>query len=128
MVLKSAASIREQIERTDQLIRASGYRGQISFRAPFAKQLVVLPWVLWQDGRQQVLFDVRSKDTLNQDVEFIVDNVLDDVRPGSVILLHDGGGERHATVDATRIIIDRLREQGYRFVTVSEIMKRAGIL
>lgn len=52
----------------------------------------------------------------------IVDNVLRGVKPGSVVLLHDGGGDRTPTVQALPQIIDALRRQGYRFVTVPELM------
>ena len=48
--------------------------------------------------------------------------------PGAIILLHDGLNltrhpDRSATVDALPTIIHRLREKGYRFVTVSELLQ-----
>jgi cellulose synthase/poly-beta-1,6-N-acetylglucosamine synthase-like glycosyltransferase/peptidoglycan/xylan/chitin deacetylase (PgdA/CDA1 family)/spore germination protein YaaH len=48
-----------------------------------------------------------------------------DARPwmrGSIILLHDGGGNRQATVDALPTLIKALREHGYKIVPVSELM------
>jgi len=41
---------------------------------------------------------------------------------GNVILLHDGGGDRSATVEALRLLIPELKRRSYRFVTVSELM------
>ena len=41
---------------------------------------------------------------------------------GSVILMHDGGGDRSATVAALPVLIDTLRAKGYTFVPVSELM------
>ncbi|HEV2280252.1 MAG TPA: glycosyltransferase [Acidobacteriaceae bacterium] len=41
---------------------------------------------------------------------------------GSVILMHDGGGNRQATVDALPLLIKTLRAKGYEFVPVSELM------
>jgi peptidoglycan-N-acetylglucosamine deacetylase len=41
---------------------------------------------------------------------------------GSIILMHDGGGNRQATVDALPLLIDTLREQGYTIVPVSALM------
>ncbi|MFZ1015211.1 MAG: glycosyltransferase, partial [Terracidiphilus sp.] len=41
---------------------------------------------------------------------------------GSVILMHDGGGNRQPTVDALPVLIDMLRERGYTFVPVSSLM------
>jgi peptidoglycan/xylan/chitin deacetylase (PgdA/CDA1 family) len=42
-------------------------------------------------------------------------------RPGAVILLHDGGGDRAETIKALPWIIDGLRERGYEFVTLEEM-------
>lgn len=58
--------------------------------------------------------------------EDIAQQVLQQVRTGvgSTILLHDGGGDRSQTVKALSIIIPELQRQGYRFVTVSEMLGR----
>jgi len=52
----------------------------------------------------------------------LIDNVLKNVQPGRIVLMHDGGGDRSATVKALPQIISALRLQGYRFVTVPELM------
>jgi peptidoglycan/xylan/chitin deacetylase (PgdA/CDA1 family) len=52
----------------------------------------------------------------------IVDNVLRGVKPGSIVLMHDGGGDRAATIQALPQIITALRQRGYRFVTVPELL------
>jgi len=52
----------------------------------------------------------------------IVQSVLEQAGKGSVVLLHDGGGERSATVVALPQIIDRLRAAGYQLVPVSELV------
>ncbi len=41
---------------------------------------------------------------------------------GNVVLLHDGGGDRRATIEALHTIIPRLKTEGYRFATASELM------
>lgn len=56
----------------------------------------------------------------------IIDNVLRNVKPGGIILLHDGGGDRTATVEALPQIISALKSQGYRFVTVPELLAMPG--
>jgi len=53
--------------------------------------------------------------------------VVDSVRPGSIVLLHDGddthqGVDRSATLDALPGIIEALRAKGYRFVRVDELL------
>ncbi|WP_391370478.1 polysaccharide deacetylase family protein [Lysinibacillus sp. KU-BSD001] len=55
--------------------------------------------------------------------EKIVDTVLKGAKPGSVVLLHDGGGNREQTVQALEEILPELQKQGYKFVTISELLK-----
>lgn len=51
------------------------------------------------------------------------DHVLKGAKPGYIVLMHDGGGDRRRTVQALPEIISGLKEQGYRFVTVSELLQ-----
>lgn len=55
----------------------------------------------------------------------IVGEVENDVGSGSVILLHDAGGKRDATLAALPQIIDRLRAKGFRFGTISELVGKS---
>ncbi len=52
-------------------------------------------------------------------------NIIDQVNQyrgsANVLLLHDAGGDRSATVEALRLVLPRLQEAGYRFVTVSQL-------
>ena len=52
-----------------------------------------------------------------------VTTVLSQAQPGAIVLMHDGGGNHSKTVQALPQIIARLRQQGYRFVTVPELLK-----
>ncbi|MXX46371.1 MAG: polysaccharide deacetylase family protein [Acidimicrobiia bacterium] len=61
------------------------------------------------------LWDVSGNDWTDITVEGIARRVLRGVAPGSVVLLHDGGGPRSRTVSALDIIIPALLEDGYRF-------------
>jgi chitin deacetylase len=49
-----------------------------------------------------------------------VRTVLAELRPGGVILMHDGGGNRAQTLAALRILLHRLPKLGYRFVLPPE--------
>ena len=51
----------------------------------------------------------------------LADAVVSAARPGAIVLLHDGGGDRSATIAALPSIIDRLRAAGYEFVTLDEM-------
>ena len=61
------------------------------------------------------LWDVGGADWTGISAEGIARRVLSRVAPGSVVLLHDGGGPRSPTVSALDIIIPTLLEDGYRF-------------
>ena len=58
-------------------------------------------------------------------VRVIGNRVVDEARPGSVILLHDGGGDREQTVQATRRIVRALHEENFEFVTVEQLFEAA---
>lgn len=95
-----------------KLVRPPG--GHSSAKVRLAAEGVGLAVILW---------DVDSGDWKIHDKDKIAAGVLSKVKDGSIILMHD----RHQpTVDAIEIIIPALLEQGYTFVTVSELLTRNG--
>jgi peptidoglycan/xylan/chitin deacetylase (PgdA/CDA1 family) len=50
--------------------------------------------------------------------EQVIEGVLSAVRPGSIVVLHDGGGDRSATVEALPAIIDGIRARGFDLVAI----------
>jgi len=122
LVLESPSYVQEELDKTDALLRKLGVEGEILFRAPHGKKLVVLPWLLSRSGRKHITFDVVTRDDETQDVALLTSRVMESVRPGSIILFHDGGRDKPGTVRAVDIVLGKLKEQGYRFVTVSELL------
>ena len=59
---------------------------------------------------------VDPRDWSRPGVDTIIRTVLREVRPGGVILMHDGGGNRVQTLRALRVLIPKLRKLGYHFV------------
>jgi peptidoglycan/xylan/chitin deacetylase (PgdA/CDA1 family) len=47
----------------------------------------------------------------------LVSRLLDQTRPGSILLEHDGGGDRSQTVATLKIVLPRLLQDGYHFIT-----------
>lgn len=121
LVLQPLPFIRQEIERTDALIRQAGHQGEIYFRPPNGKKLVLLPYYLAATGRRTVTWSV-APESAPYEADVIVDRVLDQVRPGSIILLHVMYESRAESRAALPGIIDGLRERGYRFVTLSELL------
>jgi peptidoglycan-N-acetylglucosamine deacetylase len=123
MVPASLGTVRHEVETTDSLIRAAGAAGRIHFRPPYGKRLVVLPWYLARTDRTTALWTLEP-DSWFRDRDAMARHVLDNVRPGAIILLHVELPSRAEERAALSAIIAGLRQQGYGFVTLSELMAR----
>lgn len=123
MMFKSASFMRNEIEKTDNLLRSLGYEDEIFFRPPCGMQLLTLTHLLRKMNKKDVIFDAVGWDWISPGIDQIFNNVVTAVAPGSIILLHDGVGNQQETVVAAEKIIKHLQEQGYRFVTVAELLK-----
>lgn len=123
MVLVSPATVADEVERTDAEIRRTGYRGEITFRPPYGKKLWTLPDYLSDHDRTTVTWDVEPE-AGNTSADAIVAATVDQVRPGSIILLHTMFGSGTASRAAIGPIVAKLRAEGYRFVTVSDLLGR----
>ncbi|NEO84277.1 MAG: polysaccharide deacetylase family protein [Spirulina sp. SIO3F2] len=111
-----------EIEHTSTWIeKAAGVKSKF-FRPPGGFLENGMANYAMQQGQTVVMWSADSKD-FNAPAATIVRNVLQQAGPGGIILLHDGGGDRTATVIALPQIIDVLLEQGYTFVTVPELME-----
>lgn len=69
------------------------------------------------------IWNMDSEDWRRPGVDKIVSNSINGIVPGYIILMHDGGGERSQDVEALPKIIDQLHEQGYTFVTLTDLLK-----
>ena len=64
-----------------------------------------------------------STDYRHPPVSRLVNNVLKDAKTGGIVLMHDGGGDRSHTVQALPQIIASLKQRGYKFVTIPELLE-----
>lgn len=125
----------EEVQRANAIIeRELGYSPKI-FRPPYGLQGPGLRRALAEHGMRSILTSAHGLDWELEDARAIADKVLEGIAPGGIVLLHDGHGDvddplaqnsRAPTVAATKMIIDALREQGYTFATVSELLALAG--
>ena len=127
MVLVSPEHVREEVERTDSLLRAAGQRGPIWFRPPFGYKLVALPRYLAANGRTTVMWSVEpdSYPDVAATPEGIVRHVLERVHPGSIIILHPWYRSRRTSREAIGPLVDSLRARGYRVVSVGRLLDSA---
>ncbi len=73
-----------------------------------------------EKGYQVVLWDINSQDWRLDDPALVAEEVLINIFPGAVILMHDLEGESTSTTPALEILLPKLAEDGYRFTTVCE--------
>ncbi|MGB3535646.1 MAG: polysaccharide deacetylase family protein [Microcoleaceae cyanobacterium] len=115
----------EEIDKTDELIEELTGIKTTLFRPPGGVQDNGLVDYIYDNNYVNVMWSSDSFDWYDS-AQQIVDNVIDTATPGGIILMHDGGGQRYATVEALPEIIDQLTEDGYRFVTVNELLHLGG--
>jgi peptidoglycan/xylan/chitin deacetylase (PgdA/CDA1 family) len=75
-----------------------------------------------EDGLRTITWDVDPADWSMPGTGAIYSRVVDAAQPGSIILMHDGGGPRDETLAALPQIIDTLRARGYGFATVTNLL------
>jgi len=73
-------------------------------------------------GMTTVLWSVDAGDWGNQNPAALLSGVLSVVERGSIVLLHDGGGDRSGTAAVASQLIDELRERGFELVTVTDLL------
>lgn len=85
------------------------------FRPPYG----ILPPAAWNivagQGYAVVIWDIDSLDWKNSDAEAIAAPVLERAYDGAIVLMHDGGDNRAATLAALKTVLTELGAQGYRF-------------
>jgi len=70
-----------------------------------------------------IMWSADSMDYSRPAVPRLMNNIFREAKPGGIVLMHDGGGDRSNTVKALPEIISRFRKQGYEFVTVPELLE-----
>ncbi len=115
----------EELDRSEEVVVKAGGKRPVCFRPPYGALTPGAMKMLAERGYYVVLWVCESNDWVRISEGQIVSRVLETVRPGSIILMHDGGGPRPRTIGALPRIIEGLLGQGYRCITVSELIKLA---
>lgn len=97
----------------------------VLFRPPGGAYSDSLVAAVQSKGYTLVLWSIDPRDWAQPPVGQVVNNVMQNVKPGRIILMHDGQWPL-PTPEAVGIIIDRLHEQGYQIVTVGQLLQYAG--
>ena len=123
---KSKEFILEEIKKTSEIIEKTtgiepglfrppgGYLSYDLVKLCKKENLIIAYWTYQQD----------SKDWQNgMSADRIADHIIKHIEPGQIIILHDGCPNGHQTAKATDMLLSKLKEKGYKFLTVSELIK-----
>ncbi len=106
----------EQLRKTNEVIAACTGEYPQYFRPPFGR---CSESINKQISMLMIMWTLDTRDWECQDTGVIVENIVQNVKENDIILMHDG---YETTVEATRQVIPILKERGYTFVTVEELM------
>lgn len=113
--------ITEEIEKTEDALSKITPKPSL-FRPPGGKYNKRTLDLARSKGYSIILWSIDTEDWRSPPVGKVVNSVMRNIKPGSIILLHDGKYPS-PTAEALTFIIDNLKSRGYQFVTVSELLQ-----
>jgi peptidoglycan/xylan/chitin deacetylase (PgdA/CDA1 family) len=117
--------VRHQLDATSAALAAVTGERPTLMRPPYGDRSPdVLEWIA-ADGLTTVLWDTDTRDWSRPGTDTVTTRALTGATDGSVILMHDGGGDRTHTVEALPRVIEHLLAADYTLVTVDRML-RAG--
>ncbi len=121
-----------ELRDTEKIIKNVTGKTTIYFRPPKAWLTPREKEKIKAMGYKIILWSLNSKDWVTFDDKYIVRFIMHRIRPGDIILFHDSGGvfsteggDRSETVKAVSRLIEKLREKGYKFVTITGLLNNA---
>jgi peptidoglycan-N-acetylglucosamine deacetylase len=130
LIFKSAQELRSQLDKCDRALTDAVGEHSNLIRPPFGGRRPAVLRIARRMGLEPIMWNVTGYDWDATSAEHIERKVTSRVRGGNVILLHDGGhrvfgADRSYTVTATDRLISRYKSEGYEFVTIPEMMRKA---
>lgn len=124
MVMMTPRAVRRQLAQTDAAIRSLGYDAPLHFRPPYGRKQLVLPWVLEQQNRTTIMWSVEPETDLAFDAppQDLANHVIETAQNGDIVLLHGMYSGNDSTRAALPFIFEGLRDRGFEFVTVTELL------
>jgi peptidoglycan-N-acetylglucosamine deacetylase len=111
--------VRDEIALTAAVLAELGVHPAL-FRPPAGSTSAAVERTASSLGERTVLWSVDPTDwAVGSTPREIATRVLAAVRPGSIVILHDGGGDRSATVGALPLIVRGIRHRGLRLVALA---------
>jgi peptidoglycan/xylan/chitin deacetylase (PgdA/CDA1 family) len=117
----SDAGVRSQLQRTDDAIKSATGARPTLLRPPYGSITARQKrWIHDEFGYQIILWDVDPYDWKRPGPSVVCNRILKETRPGSIVLSHD---IHPGTIEAMPSTFDQLQARGFKFVTVSELIR-----
>ncbi|AOZ92699.1 polysaccharide deacetylase family protein [Paenibacillus crassostreae] len=114
---------RAELQQADERIRKLTGKPVLNFRPPFFGVNDDILLLAAEFGYHSIgAVNGEAKDWEQPGVDFILDHTRPTIENGSIFLFHDGYGERSQTIKAVQVLVEELAAEGYRFLTVSELL------
>ena len=120
--INAQAAAYEVANTTDIIYQTTGVRTSL-FRPPGGIMNNGVAAYAKNNKYAVIIWSADSMDYSRPAVPRLMNNIFREAKPGGIVLMHDGGGDRSNTVKALPEIISRFRKQGYEFVTVPELLE-----
>lgn len=118
-----ADQVAQEIARGAAAIRAAGAPAPDLFRPPRGLTDEIVAVIADANRYKTVFWDLAVEHFVNHTTTAAaVDEMIERIRPGDIILAHDGRLDRSRTVVALPYLLERLRSQGYHVVTVHQLL------
>lgn len=117
LTVLAPVTVRDQITQAGESIHRATGTVPTMFRAPYGAWSPAVLERCQQLRLAPLDWSVDPRDWARPGVSAIVANIMRNTRTGSIILEHDGGGNRAQTVAALSVVLPRLLDAGFRFRT-----------
>lgn len=124
MARSSLAKIDSEVSRTAEVIRTITGKSPAVMRPPYGSTTAgIVRHMYDRYGMRSILWDVDTQDWRKPGVSTVVSRAVNKAKPGSIILVHDIHGSTLAAIEG---IVTGLQARGFKLVTVSQLMAKAG--
>ena len=120
----SGRQAEEEMEDTREIVRNTVWRNTLLFRPPYGNVKSNYTRVARELGYTIILWNQSGADTATRDSNVVLDNCTTNIHSGDIILMHDSSTKQH-TARALPVILARLEQQGFSFVTVPELLRQS---
>ena len=129
LLFKNTQFIKNEIEKTDDLLRKCGAEGEIVFRPPFGRISLKAFCFLGKINKKIIMWNIPTKDFKAKSTDSILKKIYAKLRRGGIIVLHDAGKnidsdvDRIHTVNAVKHVVVEILKRNYSFATISEMLE-----